>query len=615
LGQEPEGFMKLSDLTDEQQYMIELVRKGKNVLVDACIGSGKTTAIQVLCDQFNDKRILYLTYNRLLKIDAQSKILNSNATVTNYHGYVYAVLSQNNITVGVSDLLQTFNREKPDLPNKFDMIVIDEYQDIEQESADMLEHIKNQNPGVQIVAVGDMQQKIYDKTSLDVPSFMHQFLGKYTAIQFTKCFRLNADHAAMLGRVWGKTIIGVNNDCKIRYMGINEVTDYLSKQSPKDVLCLGSRTGSLSKVLNRLEDEFPFVYNKYTTYASIRDGDEGVRPSANNAIFTTYDGCKGLERPICVVFDFDETYWSVRAGMPGTKYEILRNIFCVAASRGKNEIIFVKNPSANMLTEKVLSTPTRLNNNFVKPFPISDMFDFKYKEDVERCFSLVSVSRVNGDNSPTINVDSTDALIDLSPCIGIWQEADYFYNYDIDAAITFAESMHPDRRYKPLDDDAPLGEKILYLTMVETTQTRYVEQVDPEFMPRKQAEAIRDRLSTLFDREEDVQVPCVMQFRDDHGAVCAARGLIDVIKDNVVYELKFVSELNHEHFLQLACYLIAADKKTGVLWNVKTNEMYAVAVKKRNRQAFLDAVVSTITKGAITKYVPAGKGASSNVTP
>ena len=70
-------------LTDEQEKFIEKALNGKNILVDACVGSGKTTAIQALCTRFpKNKKILYLTYNKLLKIDAKEKIKGRNVTVT-----------------------------------------------------------------------------------------------------------------------------------------------------------------------------------------------------------------------------------------------------------------------------------------------------------------------------------------------------------------------------------------------------------------------------------------------------------------------------------------------------------------------------------------------------
>ncbi len=118
-------------LSAEQQLFIKQAKEGKNILVDACIGSGKTTAIQHLCDELpSNKRILYLTYNKLLKLDAKTKIKNANIKVNNYHGFAYAVLKKAGITTGISDLVQTFNKKKPMLDH-YDVLIIDEYQDIE----------------------------------------------------------------------------------------------------------------------------------------------------------------------------------------------------------------------------------------------------------------------------------------------------------------------------------------------------------------------------------------------------------------------------------------------------------------------------------------------------
>ena len=67
------------ELSDEQQEFLTHAKQGKNILVDDCIGSGKTTAIQHLCNELSsDLKILYLTYNKLLKVDAKSKIKKKN---------------------------------------------------------------------------------------------------------------------------------------------------------------------------------------------------------------------------------------------------------------------------------------------------------------------------------------------------------------------------------------------------------------------------------------------------------------------------------------------------------------------------------------------------------
>lgn len=116
----------------------------------------------------------------------------------------------------------------------------------------------------------------------------------------------------MLGRIWEKDIVGVNQGCQISHMKIEEVIKFLREQEPKDILCLGSRTnGDMVRVLNTLEMEYPQKFNKNTVYASIQEVDSAGKkatPDNSCAIFTTYDSSKGLERPICVVFDYTEDY-------------------------------------------------------------------------------------------------------------------------------------------------------------------------------------------------------------------------------------------------------------------------------------------------------------------
>ena len=594
----------LLGLSDEQRLFIEKALDGKNILVDACIGSGKTTAIQSLCEEISSsKKILYLTYNKLLKLDAKKRIHLKNATVTNYHGFANFCLSRTGVRVASSDMVQVFLQKKPQIP-KYDVLIIDEYQDIESELAQLLERIKSVNPSMQIIAVGDMQQKIYDKTNLDVESFIASFLGNHVTLEFTKCFRLSKEHAARLGRIWNKTIVGVNNNCIVSYMSIDQAVAFLSEQNPKDILCLGSRTGSLATALNMLENDYPERFNKATVYASISDTDSvsNTEPTEKSAIFTTFDSSKGLERKIVVIFDYTESYWKVRSNKPLQRYEILRNIFCVAASRGKEQIIFVDSGEA-LLSEESLATKSNTVTTF-KNMEISEMFDFKYKEDIEGCFNLLKCKKITEFEETIIQVKSKDELIDLSPCIGIFQEAVFFRGYNIDNSIRMTLKISPHKNYLFTSDikKSSLEKKILFLTAIETGQNRYLEQVQLPFVRPEDSNAIQDRLSSVFKRGEKVQRACALHFSDKRKGdiVFSAMGMADVVKKKTVYELKFVYQLQHEHFLQCASYMIALNLKKGILWNTRDNTAYIITIPDRKR--FMDEVTRTITKRSIPKY-------------
>jgi len=120
---------------------------------------------------------------------------------------------------------------------------------------------------------------------------MMEFLPtNHPKLEFTMCFRLSAAHAAMLGEIWGKNIVGVNSDCKTLTLDLEGAVEFLSQQDAGDILCMGSNTGSRSGVLNILEKDFPSKFNKNTVWSKITDNDgSSTEPKSGVAIFTTCD--------------------------------------------------------------------------------------------------------------------------------------------------------------------------------------------------------------------------------------------------------------------------------------------------------------------------------------
>ena len=79
-------------LNNEQRKIIYHVKKGKNVVVDAVAGTGKTTVTLKIAKSNPVKKVLQLTYNKSLKHEVREKIKKekiTNIKVHTYHSLAY----------------------------------------------------------------------------------------------------------------------------------------------------------------------------------------------------------------------------------------------------------------------------------------------------------------------------------------------------------------------------------------------------------------------------------------------------------------------------------------------------------------------------------------------
>lgn len=599
-------------LSGEQQAVVDAVADGQDVIVEACVGAGKTGTIQQIVSQFSwQKRILYLTYSKLLKQDAQQRV--RGAKVQNYHGIVYPHLLNAGIRTGISDSIRTFNRRFDDLSAGFpeyDMIVIDEYQDINEEYAQLLNNIKSVSPAAQVVMVGDMEQKVSATSRLDVQRFAKTFAVNPRIMPFTQSFRVGPALGQMLSLAWNKPITGVNQIQQVHRMSFDEAVEAMRGLEPGALLAMGPRKGSMVEALNRLETLEPAKFNKHTVYASIRDSDQSVQYGPGTAVFTTFDSAKGLERDVAMLFDYSEDNWDVRLGMPNTDPTVLRNVFLVAASRGKSHVVFVDPPGGRKSWQAPMIGGIRLHRfrnlprveraqyGDDRPFLISNCFDFKYAEDVQECFEMLDRQRLDEGQAEAIEIERADSLIDLSPVVGNYQEAVYFKDYSSRTALSayrMGLDMLPELKAKDRDHGA--WDDSLVVAAADTEQMRYVEQVDAS-PSQAQTDQLCARLAEQLPADAQIQLKMQMTGRvvydQKQASTVKFQGVADVFHENRIWELKFVTELTREMFLQLALYLVISGVEEGVLWNTRTDERWLVRVPDSRR--FMHAVTRAVTK-------------------
>lgn len=589
---------RIIPLTDEQNRVIEELQKGNSIVVDSCVGAGKTTVIQEVCNHFYDKRILYLTYNRLLKLDAQEKITNHNTTVQNYHGFVYTYLARRNLRVSPEKQIKTFLNKCTDVPLIYDIICIDEYQDLEEDSANLLLHLHQECPNAQWVFVGDMAQKIYDKTRIDVyEDCIDKIIPDYVPLQFTKCFRVNDKHAAMLSELWEKGIEGTNEDCIVSYTtSFREVLDLIDKYDNKDVLVIGPRYGLAPELVNLLERHNPIKYNKSTVWTSIRDRNDNTQMEPDSLIVTTYDGCKGMERKVCIVIDWTNHHYKTRVEKPFVDKQIITNLFCVAASRGKDRILFYSDEESGW---KHFLTKSDLQAHYTQKLPDyspSSMFDFKFQEDIADCISYLQLEQFPQEDTTEIQYVSRDKNIDLTPCIGMFQEISFFTNYNYEQSVERYQDTPINRKTKKFAAKLPeltSKQKALILTALDTGLFRYVDQVTEDFITDENIQILYNRLRTKLNPDATkIQVKAHLVAPQGFTVL----GFIDYINEsNIPVELKFVSALTSPHFLQAAMYSIMHKAPYAWLWNTRDNTLYKVSVK--DIDGFLTQVHKTITQG------------------
>jgi superfamily I DNA/RNA helicase len=120
--------------SEEQLNVINHIKNGYNISVDAVAGSGKTTTVLSLAHHIPNKCIVQLTYNSELRREVNAKIhklsdtgtmMLENLSVNTYHSFGYKYYSTESSTdIGICKIISGNLQPRFPLPN-IEILVID----------------------------------------------------------------------------------------------------------------------------------------------------------------------------------------------------------------------------------------------------------------------------------------------------------------------------------------------------------------------------------------------------------------------------------------------------------------------------------------------------------
>jgi len=363
-------------LSEEQQCILDTVKEGHNVMVDAVAGTGKTTLILSIAREMPDTKILQLTYNASLRKDVKETVEKNdiqNLTVHTYHSLAKRYYLSTGYTDTEIRRLLFKNMPLKEVSPKYDMIVLDECQDMTLLYFQlMVKFIKDIDCNIQLLILGDYMQGLYDfkgadirfltladqvwdgLTNLTTPGFQKRTMKM--SFRITNQMR-NFVNDVMLGEDRmnscreGNIVTYVRNSrSNISRVVYGEITKLLENGvNPSEIFVLGGSVKGANSNIRRLENTL--VEKDVPCHVPMLEGDKiDDRVIDGKVVFSTFHSVKGRQRKYVFVVGFDNAYFRFNART--LPRDVCPNTLYVAATRATQGLYLLE--SDNYATDRPL---------------------------------------------------------------------------------------------------------------------------------------------------------------------------------------------------------------------------------------------------------------------
>lgn len=421
-------------MSEEQRYVLDIIRSGKNVVVDACAGSGKSTTILSIAKELNGKQLRQFTYNSQLRFDVKENVRKyklKNLEVHTYHSFAVKYYSEGAHTdTGIRQIIRNKVIPRNHIPF-VDIVVLDESQDmtilyfefIIKMIYDMCDennpYMKKGNK-IQLLVLGDYMQGLYEFKGADIRFLIHankiwKNIPFLETNQFHDCsLKTSYRVTNQMAKFVNKDMLGEERlvACKegspviyirrpkhqIENIVVYQINRLLSEgECPSDIFVLGYSVKGSSSYIRHMENILTEA--GIPCHVPMIESDAmDDRVINGKVVFSTFHSVKGRQRKYVFVVGFDDSYFF---NAKNISKSICPNTLYVAATRATNGLYLLQNESTKPLAFLKREQYDMKNSDYIdfKGMPQSIFFNEVQEEEDE---SIVII--------PTFYVNPTDLI-------------------------------------------------------------------------------------------------------------------------------------------------------------------------------------------------------------
>ena len=357
----------MNAVSDEQQQVIQHIQNGKNVVVDACAGSGKSTTVLSTALSQPHRQFLLITYNKSLRKEIQEKVRElgiTNIIVHTYHSLAVAIYDTEAYIDKVMRLLVQSNKP-PSRVIYSDVIVLDEVQDMTFLYFRLIvKYIRDINKPIQLMVLGDFMQGLYEFKGADI-----RFLTKAKDIwqgfhllssqSFEECslktsYRITNQMADFVNDVLlgekrlhacrdGEPVIYIRRRIhELERFVVSTIRELIlgGHKTPSDFFILGGSVKGANSVIRRIENAL--VDANIPCHVPMMENSDEIPEEVikGKIVFSSFHTSKGRQRPYVFVVGFDHSYFKTIAR--GCDPMVCPNTIYVATTRASQRMFLLE---------------------------------------------------------------------------------------------------------------------------------------------------------------------------------------------------------------------------------------------------------------------------------